>query len=206
MTVTDVLAAVFHSAMAVKRRGTRFEAVPLRLSRRNQERAREAYTGKDERTTRNEHEVGGKREWVSDEREREREKERRDVAKPVFERSGESGGYTFTDLHYPGFAPTPSDTHPWACSQRTNCPVTHRPHVHVIGVTHKMTPRHTSPTTSPRTHTPRPSTVFYSEIMSRDRAETEADLAPSAPTGSRFRIGDDECLIVCKNGEAEMGE
>lgn len=39
-------------------------------------------------------------------------REGEEVAEPVFERSGESGGYTFTDLHYPGFAPTPSDTHP----------------------------------------------------------------------------------------------
>lgn len=53
------------------------------------------------------------------------------TAEPVFERSGESGGYTFTDLHYPRLAPSSraskADTHPSVPAQRTNCPVTHRP-------------------------------------------------------------------------------
>lgn len=52
--------------------------------------------------------------------------EREEGTEPVFERSGESGGYTFTDLHYPRFVPSslaplaprpPSDrldTHPGA--------------------------------------------------------------------------------------------
>jgi len=69
---------------------------------------------------------------------------------PVFERSGESGGYTFTDLHYPRFVPPPPPPPPppsppiplppslaalstgltptrAAHRQPTNCPVTHGP-------------------------------------------------------------------------------
>jgi len=81
---------------------------------------------------------------------------REEGTEPVFERSGESGGYTFTDLHYPRFVPPPSP-HPLSRSplaalstgltptrahrQPTNCPVTHGPRcVHVIAVTHKVTP------------------------------------------------------------------
>lgn len=38
-------------------------------------------------------------------REVEVEEEEEEGTEPVFERSGESGGYTFTDLHYPRSAP-----------------------------------------------------------------------------------------------------
>lgn len=83
--------------------------------------------------------------------------EREEGMEPVFERSGESGGYTFTDLHYPRFVPPPASlplapfpprhlplfarlTPTRAHRQPTNCPVTHEPVVHVIAMTHKMTP------------------------------------------------------------------
>lgn len=86
-------------------------------------------------------------------RKRERDTEGRRGERSQFSNGpGESGGYTFTDLHYPRFAPTQAtvsaaDTHRSvpAAWQRTNCPVTHRPHVHVINVTHKMTPGLSSP-------------------------------------------------------------
>lgn len=68
---------------------------------------------------------------------------------------GESGGYTFTDLHYPRFAPSSGDATPTrAYRQRTNCPVTHGGRVlHVIAVTHKIAP-------APGPAAPPPSTVF----------------------------------------------
>ena len=108
MMITDVLAAVFRSVV-VKRRGTRFEAVPLHLSWRNQQRERRTVPREDERMNER-RATNGRMRWSW--REKGVSGRGRNVAEPVFERSGESGGYTFTDLHYPGFVPTPSDTHP----------------------------------------------------------------------------------------------
>lgn len=116
-----------------------FGRVPLLrpLTRRNhQHRVGEEANRRLSRT--NDEEIANDSGKVA-ERKRKKEGDRTEEGmEPVFERSGESSGYTFTDLHYPRFAPLLSETltPTRAHRQPTNCPVTHEPVVHVIAMTH----------------------------------------------------------------------
>lgn len=123
---------------------------------------------RNETSRTNEEEEGG----------RQQQRQRREEeAEPVFERSGESGGYTFTDLHYPRFVPSSRPLAPWPPSDRLD---THpgAPPAHKLSrytrarcTRHRRDPQMTSGASPPRSPLPSLSfslhAVFYSKIMSR---------------------------------------
>jgi len=98
---------------------------------------------------------------------------REEGMEPVFERSGESGGYTFTDLHYPRFMPRPplaalstGLTPTRAHRQPTNCPVTHGPRC----TRHRHDPqsdtrRGVPPPTLRSTRSPSSSSFYFSSLL-----------------------------------------
>lgn len=122
---------------------------------------------------------------------RRQRRRREEGTEPVFERSGESGGYTFTDLHYPRFVPPPAslplrlmsphylplretDTHPGSppahkLSRYTRARCTRHRHDPQNDTRRPLLVLSSSSYTASHL-LPRSAAVFYSKIMSRRHA------------------------------------